>query len=329
MRIKMTLLFYSMSCIFIWLVLRSFFRNQPEYSNGYVFKKINTHSYPNPYTQTNNNPQTKESDIPFGNFGSEEIHKRLQACPKDIHTVPNIVHFVWFGEAQLRFHQMLSILSAYQKLTPCVILIHGDVLPHGDWWAYLKSKVPNMVHVKRTQPELIFNVKLDRIEHKSDVARIEAILEYGGIYLDTDVIVVKTFDPLRKYNTSMSKENDKQLGSGVIVSTPNSEFIKQWYESYQSFDNTNWAYHSTMVPMRLSKLHPELIHVVGYLMHWPSISQLYLIYRADITGWKRNYCVHLWYREYDIEHDPLTIRNLKTTFGQLARNVYYGSPDIK
>jgi hypothetical protein len=35
--------------------------------------------------------------------------------------------------------------------------------------------------------------------HQGDVAKLEVLLEYGGIYLDYDVFVVNNMNPLRRY----------------------------------------------------------------------------------------------------------------------------------
>jgi len=37
------------------------------------------------------------------------------------------------------------------------------------------------------------------------VAKMEILLEYGGIYLDYDVIVVNSLDPVRRYDATLGK----------------------------------------------------------------------------------------------------------------------------
>ena len=50
------------------------------------------------------------------------------------------------------------------------------------------------------------------IEHKADVARLELMLEVGGIYLDTDSVIVRSLDGLRRYNVTLGEEAEKGLG---------------------------------------------------------------------------------------------------------------------
>jgi len=47
-------------------------------------------------------------------------------------------------------------------------------------------------------PEYIHNQRLHHVYHRGDVAKMEILLEYGGIYLDYDVIVLNSLDPVRR-----------------------------------------------------------------------------------------------------------------------------------
>lgn len=53
--------------------------------------------------------------------------------------------------------------------------------------------------VHRPPPEFIFGQKISHVFHQGDVAKLEILLEHGGIYLDYDVIVVNSLNPLRQY----------------------------------------------------------------------------------------------------------------------------------
>lgn len=92
--------------------------------------------------------------------------------------MPKIVHYVWLGNKrrEFEFQNFLSVLSAYKFIKPCMIFFHGETLPYGQYWDYLLKIVPNIVHVYRKAPEFIHGIKLSYIEHKADIARLEAIL---------------------------------------------------------------------------------------------------------------------------------------------------------
>jgi Glycosyltransferase sugar-binding region containing DXD motif len=59
----------------------------------------------------------------------------------------------------------------------------------------------------RQPPKYVFGQKISHVFHQGDVAKLEILLEYGGIYLDYDVIVVNSLDPLRQYSATYGEEH--------------------------------------------------------------------------------------------------------------------------
>ncbi|KAL5020456.1 hypothetical protein ScPMuIL_003348 [Solemya velum] len=254
-------------------------------------------------------------------FNSRPLHLVIDQCCQDQFLVPNIVHFVWFQLERLSFYHFLSILSAHMFLKPCLILIHGDVLPAGEYWGKLLDIVTNVVHVRSDPPSQVFGKNLSWIQHKSDIHRIEVMKEYGGIYLDTDLIVLQSFEFLRNYTYTMGMEDDVGLGNGIILAQKNATFLHHWYQSYKTYDPGEWAAHSVVESFQLSKQFPDLIHVMNKTsIYTPSYWQTDLIYK-DNYDWSGNIALHLYsvhkqpFKEETIE----TIKYLNTTLGSLAR----------
>lgn len=124
----------------------------------------------------------------FTHPGSDVISSPIAA-----YVVPNVVHYVWFsdGYTALRLHHFLSLKSAYVNIRPDVIIFHCDHEPTGNWWKIARKTIQILRIVKLRPPSRIFGNAIVRPEHMSDVARIEILLDQGGIYLDTDVIALK------------------------------------------------------------------------------------------------------------------------------------------
>jgi len=45
------------------------------------------------------------------------------------------------------------------------------------------------------------------------------ISEFGGMYFDNDLIVLKSFDDLRLFPLALGRENEEKVSNGIIVST--------------------------------------------------------------------------------------------------------------
>nr|KAG5701053.1 hypothetical protein BaRGS_008774 [Batillaria attramentaria] len=112
-------------------------------------------------------------------------------------------------------------------------------------WEALVQLVPNLIHIKRTAPDTIFGHEINIVHHKSDVARLEAMIKFGGIYCDMDHIVLKPLHEVLQHTVVMGKEeSDAHFGNGFFLGKPDSIFLKLWYESYRTFDDKVWAYNS-------------------------------------------------------------------------------------
>ena len=95
----------------------------------------------------------------------------------DRYLVPNVVHYVWFGDPlEISFLNYLSLLSVHKFLKADYTFIHGNSIPTGQWWTKVINSIPNIYHVKRTQPEQIHGKKIVHTEHCADVARLEILL---------------------------------------------------------------------------------------------------------------------------------------------------------
>ncbi|XP_074652839.1 uncharacterized protein LOC141907165 [Tubulanus polymorphus] len=257
-----------------------------------------------------------------------QFRPELGPEPSEDFVVPNVMHYAWFHPTKLyfRFHHYMSVLSAYRINKPDTIYFWYHKLPEGLWWKRTIKDIPVIKTMYRDAPSQIFGREITAPEHGSDVVRLEAVLEYGGIYTDLDVIVLKSFDPLRRYDTSMGMEYEDGLGNGVIVAKPNATFVRIMYESYRDFNGSDWSWHSVRLPYRLATFYPELVHVEPTSINQPNCWSTGLIY--DIGSrfdWSRNYCLHLWYRFYDKDHTPETVQTLDSTLGQVFRYIYYGN----
>ena len=256
--------------------------------------------------------------------------------------VPNVVHYIWFGQYEnLKFHHYLSIKSAFLNIKPEKVVFHCDHQPIGSWWKNIRKQVQNthnsnhtckwVLEIKHLEPPSeIFGNTLTRAEHKSDIARMSILYEQGGIYLDLDVIVLKSFDPLRHYNYTMGIEYHGypgRLNNGIIIAREGATFIKYWRETYHNFRKSEWDEHDTQVPYELQFQFPYLIHVEEKTLNYPSGKELDLIYERRYD-WSNNYAMHLWSRLHDMEHGPAAIKTMNTTFGEITRFIHYGDPRL-
>ncbi|KAK7501802.1 hypothetical protein BaRGS_00006888, partial [Batillaria attramentaria] len=227
-----------------------------------------------------------------------------QRCTKG-GLIPRVVHYVNFNRRKMLFHGLLSVLSAVRFIRPCLVLFHADYLPFGSFWDTLVQLVPHVIHVNRTQPTAIFD-------------------QFGGVYSDTDHIVLNPLDDLLNHSVVMGIENkDKNFGNGFYMGKAGAEFLKLWHAAYRTFDDGRWGEHSCIVPFKLHKNHSEVaLHVVDSFFRPNGMSIPSKFYTGHYN-WTELYGVHLYQRVYK-QYFQGKIETRNTSLGEITRHVLFG-----
>ena len=87
----------------------------------------------------------------------------------------------------------------------------------------------------------------------TDYVRLQVVYDLGGIYLDTDVEVIKPLDDLLRYNAFFGTQNgiviNTGLGFGAVSGTPILQELMDTYQSI-SFIKEDGSYDTTTCPER-------------------------------------------------------------------------------
>ena len=223
----------------------------------------------------------------------------------------------------------MSFLSAYKYIKPEEIIIWYENLPCGKWWNETKSRVPILKLIHRVAPQTVFGQPIKVPEHKADVARLDILLKHGGIYLDNDMVALKSWDPLLYYNTTLGAETDHDLANGVIISIKNASFLRIWKDSYHDFNDDEWGLNSVIMAYRLAKLHPVLVHVEWNTLMRPNwVETKWIFEKNKMFNWTSVYGMHLYYRTYKTQHNLQDIKLLNSTLGEAFRFIYYDTTHL-
>ena len=66
----------------------------------------------------------------------------------------------------------------------------------------------------------------------SNVDRVKVLMEYGGIYLDLDVLVTQPLDDLCRYPCTLGREQETKVCCSAIVCAKQSPFLLLWINAY-------------------------------------------------------------------------------------------------
>ncbi len=247
--------------------------------------------------------------------------------------IPNLVHFVYGmqedrGDRPFSLVHYVAFRSALEIHRPDRIWLHTGYTPSGPWWEAISSDVEVRIVAI---PKTVQGNRLDRPEHRSDVVRLEALLEFGGLYLDMDTVSVRSIAKLRRFRCVLGEETTPGSGShglsnAVMMAEPGSSFFRRWLEEYATFNQDYWNTHSVVLPRLLAEqAAPGVIHTEpARSFHWPSwddagIKALF----AEDRSYPDAYVHHLWAGKTWEAHlaglTPEHIFAVDTTYNRLAR----------
>jgi len=207
--------------------------------------------------------------------------------------------------------------------------------PHGPWW---EASRPLLSLRKVQAPKTIFGRQLRRFAHQADVLRLELLQQWGGAYLDMDILVLAPLDQLHRHELSMAHEGVDGtigLGNALMLARPNASLLRVWYERYRGFSDAVWNGFSLRLPFELAQQMPGAVHTVDYAkFYWPpwnpwGIAQLY---RTPTCILSEQQAVHLW--ETKVwgsllgKLTPETVRARSTCFTRLAAAILDDSYDF-
>ncbi|XP_077861830.1 uncharacterized protein LOC144342836 [Saccoglossus kowalevskii] len=258
------------------------------------------------------------------------------AEPRESMVVPNVVHYIWYGEKEFKLHHFLSLLSVKRFIKPDKILLHTDkdrISEHlgpfsYQYWDQAKELTEFEI-VESDPPSEVFGKTITHPRDQAILARITTLLKYGGIYLDSDVIVIKNFDFLRRYDFVIGREN-MGLNPGIMLARENDEFLQKWWGTFENYNETTGV--NLMTLAQLCKTHSKLVYIENKKFRR----------RDQIDGdetseniffghvnHRHNLAIKLYYEYFNKEYSEYEIQYLNTTFGELARNAYFGSPKLR
>ena len=131
--------------------------------------------------------------------------------------IPKIIHYCWFGRGEMP-ELAIKCIESWHKYMP-------------DYQYKLWNEDNFDINSNQYAKEAY---EAKKYAFVSDVVRLVALKEYGGIYMDVDFEVFKPFDDLLKHKAFAGFEGSKHLPvmMGVIASEANGEWVNEQLSNY-------------------------------------------------------------------------------------------------
>lgn len=131
-------------------------------------------------------------------------------------SIPKIIHYCWFGKKE-KPNMVKKCIGTWRNILSDYQIIE---------WNEENFDINSNIFTKQAYNN-------GRYAFVSDYVRVYALYNYGGIYLDTDVEVIKEFtDDILKNNSFWGFEEKNFIATSTIGAKKGNSFIKQFLDSY-------------------------------------------------------------------------------------------------
>ena len=135
--------------------------------------------------------------------------------------IPKIIHYCWFGKSPLP-ELAFECIESWKKFCPEYEVIRWD---ESNFDLEYNDYVREAYEAKKWA-------------FVTDVVRLYALVKYGGIYMDTDVEVLKPLDEFLQCEAFSGFESDTNIPTGIMASEKGQ---KLFIELLSQYDNINFV----------------------------------------------------------------------------------------
>lgn len=134
-----------------------------------------------------------------------------------INNIPKTIHYCWFGGNPLP-ELAQKCISSWEKYCPDYEIVR---------WDESNFDVNCCDYVKEAY-------EAKKWAFVSDVARLNALVRHGGIYMDTDVEVLRPIDEFLQYDAFSGFERSDAIPTGLMASKANHPLFEELLNEYNN-----------------------------------------------------------------------------------------------
>lgn len=132
-------------------------------------------------------------------------------------SIPKILHYCWFGKGEIP-DTVKYLLSTWKKYCPDYEIKE---------WNEDNFDISQNLYMEEAY-------RMKKWAFVTDYARLKILYDYGGIYMDTDVEVLKSFDDLLQYDAFSGFESDEYIPTGTMGAVSHNEWIEMLLNDYKT-----------------------------------------------------------------------------------------------
>lgn len=152
--------------------------------------------------------------------------------------IPKTIHYCWFGGNPLP-ESARAYIESWKRHCPDYEIIEWNESNFDlNWCDYVREAY-----------------EAKKWAFVTDVVRLVVLVEHGGIYMDTDVEVLKPLDDILQYEAVSGFEAQRRIPTGLMAAQPGSAMFAELLRDYEGahFRNEDGSYNLTTNVARITQ----------------------------------------------------------------------------
>lgn len=194
--------------------------------------------------------------------------------------IPKTINYIWLGKNPLP-PTIKKCIASWEKILP-----------------EYEIKCWDESNLNITDPTYLKTLAEKKWAFASDIARLHVLYNHGGIYLDTDMEVVKSLNPLLDTDMFIGLEDEKHIAAGIIGCTAKNAFIKDSLEAVTRSLSTD----TIPIPQVMTKVYDtrkdkytfnhKIYSKEFFYPYNPFASEIKILFYSDVV--ENTYAIHHW-----------------------------------
>lgn len=204
--------------------------------------------------------------------------------------IPKVIHYFWFGLSP-KPKLVLDCIESWRRTCSSFSIKEWNESNYDVTGASFPSRM----------------YKEKKWAFVADYARLDILEKEGGVYLDTDMELVKDIAPLLIGELVLGEESPSIISAGMIAATPRHAYIEACKKAYNTVQGV-----PPTIPVLMTNTYNSLkgnlhqVTVYPPIVFYPYSQETISSYRKEKLG-NETYGVHLW--NYSWGHPVLRFLN--------------------
>lgn len=217
--------------------------------------------------------------------------------------IPKVMHYIWLGKKELPALEKKCI-ETWKCVNPDFEIVY---------W--------NEDNLNITDPIFLNAYRKKEWAYCSDYARMKVIFEHGGVYLDTDMELIRPINNLLHFGCFIGREDERFINAAIVGAESGNAYIRDVFDEIVNSMRTDFV----PIPKILTSVYEKGVYgnvkvfpVEYFYPYNPFKNEVKEFFFSDVT--ENTYAIHHWKYSWKASLFKRVVRKVRRI---ITRNKYF------